>query len=67
MLTKKVRRLRKEAGTLFVPPSKSDEIFNELIDNCRPTAKEFSKISDGLTMTAGGMYRLIMEAKEKWD
>jgi hypothetical protein len=67
MLTEKVKELRNRYS-----PNKASRfivanlIYDELIDNCKPTAHEFFEMADGVILPTSGLYRLIMEAKEKW-
>ena len=73
MLTKKVRKLRKDfsrainMGDLLQQSHLSDDILNELIDNCKPTKEEFDSMANKLIMHSKSFYRLIMEAKDNWN
>jgi hypothetical protein len=72
MITEKAKKLRKcfdnvkKDKYLAHQQYLSTEIFNELIDNCKPTQKEFISITDRLILSSGSLFRLIMEAKDKW-
>jgi hypothetical protein len=44
----------------------SDSLIDELLDECKPTKEEYSDLVDGVPLTPGSIYRLFMEAKDKW-
>lgn len=72
MITAKVEKLRKQLDK--IDPHKglleyrclSTEIFNELIENCKPTRIEFDRIANGAIVGAGSLYSLLMLASERW-
>ena len=45
----------------------ADLFFDELVNNCKPTELEFSDAAHKLQLSAKSLYRLIMEAKDKWS
>lgn len=45
----------------------SDLAIDELLDNCKPTQDEFSNNVDRIILSAKSLYRLTMEAKDKWS
>jgi len=69
MITKKVKALRKkydkERG-LAEMQTFSDDIYNELIDNCKPTLEEFKRLTSGLIGTSSMVYRMAMDARDNW-
>ena len=75
MLTKKVIKIKKEYSELFLVADTergsvhekkfAAAIWRELIDNCRPTRKEFNKITNYILVTPEVFY-LIMKKAGFW-
>ncbi len=74
MITKEAKRLRKlldkslrDRTDVSLQSHYSNLLADELIDHCRPTMDEFQIYTNLMTITGRIFFRLIMEAKGKWD
>jgi len=71
MLTPKAHSIRIEIDARIAKgemPGRaiSRKMINELIDNCQPTAQEFDDMIKDCIITGVMLYRLIMEAPQRW-
>lgn len=65
MITEKLKKLVKDARENHVI-TLTDEIVNELSDNCDPTGNEIGRVFGGYTsVNLGALYKLL-KASRKW-
>ncbi len=58
-ISPKAKELRKKVDEVRQPDSKlSNQLLDELLDNCNPTPKQFDEMYDRCAITGEALYRL---------